>query len=143
VVLNLVSCQQNLLATQAATETLSDELVTPTVNQLAVVETGRFKYFADDGSEDFAEFWLEVKATSYQVPEDGDIEKKMQWGVPDGTTVEDWDDQGNIVKRVVHDDRVIAAVLTAVLNECEWPLVQESVLIRKRDVVQEMDRGKW
>lgn len=67
----------------------------------------------------------------------------MEWGVPDGTTVEDWDDQGSIVKRVVHDDRVIAAALTAVLNECEWPLVRESVLIRKRDVVQEMDRGEW
>jgi hypothetical protein len=34
----------------------------------------------------------------------------------------------------VHDDRVIAAALTAVLDECEWPLVQESVLFRRRDV---------
>jgi hypothetical protein len=43
----------------------------------------------------------------------------------------------------VHDDRVIAAALTAVLDECEWPLVQESVLFGRRDVVQEMDRGEW
>lgn len=56
------------------------------------METGRFKYFADDGSEDFAELWTEVEHIAYQVPEDGDIEKKMKWGVPDGTTVEDWDD---------------------------------------------------
>jgi hypothetical protein len=44
---------------------------------------------------------------------------------------------------VLHDDRVIAAALTAVLDECKWPLVQESVVLRRRDVVQEMDRGQW
>lgn len=113
------------------------------VDFLAIVETGRFKYFADDGSEDFVEFWLEVEKTAYSVPEDGDMERKMRWGVPDGTTVEDWDPEGHIVKRPVHDDRVIGAALTAVLDECEWPLVTESVLIRRRDVLEEIDEGEW
>lgn len=113
------------------------------VDFLAVVETGRFQYFADDGTPDFTEFWLEVQKTGYQVPEDGDMEAKMRWGVPDGTTVEDWDDQGKVVKRLVHDDRVIAAALTGVLDGVEWPSTGESALIRRRDVMEEIDAGEW
>ena len=113
------------------------------VDFLAVVETGRFKYFADDGSADFAEFWTEVRHTAYQVPDDGDLERKMKWGVPETATVEDWDPAGRVIKRPVHDDRVIAAALTAVLDGCQWPLVQESVLIRRRDAMEDIDRGEW
>lgn len=113
------------------------------VDFLAVVETGRFKYFRDDGSPDFAEFWVEVSKTAYSVPEDGDMERKMRWGVPDGTTVEDFDDEGRVVKRPVHDDRVIAAALTAELDKVEWPMTGESVLVRRRDVLEEIDSGEW
>lgn len=113
------------------------------VDFLAVVETGRFKYFRDDGSPDFTEFWTEVKHTAYQVPDDGDMERKMRWGVPETATVEDWDPAGRVIKRPVHDDRVIAAALTAVLDDQDWPLVQESALIRRKDVLREIDRGEW
>jgi len=113
------------------------------VDFLAVVETGRFKYFADDGTPDWSEFWLEVGKTAYQVPDDGDMERKMRWGVPESATVEDWDPEGRVIKRPVHDDRVIAAALTAVLDGCEWPLVQESALIRREDVMKDIDRGEW
>jgi hypothetical protein len=113
------------------------------VDFLAVVETGRFKYFADDGTADFAEFWTEVKHTAYSVPDDGDMERKMRWGVPETATVEDWDPEGRVIRRAVHDDRVIAAALTAVLDDQDWPLVQESVLIRRRDALEEIDRGEW
>ena len=113
------------------------------VDFLAVVETGRFQYFREDGSDDFTEFWLEVQHTAYSVPEDGDMEKRMVWGVPDGTTVEAFDDEGRVVKRPVHDDRVIAAALTAELDKVEWPVTGESVLVRRRDVMEEIDRGEW
>lgn len=113
------------------------------VDFLSVVETGRFMYFRNDGSPDFTEFWLEVEKTAYQVPEDGDMERKMRWAVPDGTTVEDWDAEGRVVKRAVHDDRVIAAALTAELDKCEWPLVGESALVRRPDVMEEIDKGEW
>lgn len=113
------------------------------VDFLSVVETGRFQYFADDGSLDWSEFWLEVEKCAYQVPEDGDMERKMSWGVPDGTVIEDWDAEGRIVKRVVHDDRVIAAALTAVLDGVEWPSTGESEVVRARDALEEIDGGEW
>lgn len=113
------------------------------VDFLAVVETGRFKYFMDDGTEDWSEFWLEVSHVAYSVPEDGDMERRMWWAVPDGTYVEDWDEEGQVVKRLVHDDRVIGAALCAVLDEQEWPSTGESVLVRRRDVLEEMDAGEW
>lgn len=114
------------------------------VDFLAVVETGRFQMFADDGSTDFSEFWLQVEQTAYSVPEDGDMERKMSWGVPDGTTVEDMDDAGRIVQLPVHDDRVIGAALCAEFDGQGWPGTGESVLIRRPDVLEEMDaEGEW
>lgn len=114
------------------------------VDFLSVIETGRFQYFTDDDSTDWSEFWLQVEQTAYSVPEDGDMEKKMSWGVPDGTTIEDMDDAGRIVQVPVHDDRVIGAALCAVLDEQDWPGTGESELIRRRDVVEEMDaEGEW
>lgn len=113
------------------------------VDFLAVVETGRFKYFLDDGTGDWSEFWTEVEKTAYQVPEDGDMESKMRWSVPDATYVEGFDDEGRVVKHLVHDDRVIAAALTAELDKVEWPSTGESVLVRRRDVMEEIDSGEW
>lgn len=113
------------------------------VDFLSVVETGRFQYFRDDGSPDWSEFWLEVQKTAYSVPEDGDMERKMTWGVPDGTVQEDWDAEGRVVKRLVHDDRVIAGALVALLDDVEWPSTGESEVIEARDALEEMDRGRW
>lgn len=113
------------------------------VDFLSVVETGRFQMFADDGSPDWSEFWLQVERTAYSVPEDGDMERRMSWGVPDGTTMEGMDEQGRIVQIPVHDDRVIGAALCAELDEQEWPGTGESELIRRSDVLEEMDAGEW
>ncbi len=112
------------------------------VDFLSVIETGRFKYFRDDGSGEYAEFWLEVEKCAYKVPEDGDMERKMKWGC-EGVYVDDLDDEGKVIRRLVHDDRVIAAALVAPLDEVEWPYTGESVVIEARDVIEEMDREEW
>ncbi|MGB9578589.1 MAG: hypothetical protein ACPL3S_04890, partial [Halothiobacillaceae bacterium] len=64
---------------------------------LAVVETGRYKEYADDGEADTAQFWREVGECEYEVlPGPG---KVMRWGVRDAA---------------VHDDMLISAALVAV-----------------------------
>lgn len=99
---------------------------------LAVVETGRFKYFADDGSADWREFWVEVEQCRYEVSE-GE-EKRMKWGVPDDTYAE---------ARKIHDDRVLSAALVAELDKVQWAAPQESVIIKRRDPLEEMDESKF
>jgi len=93
---------------------------------LTVVETGRFKYFRDDGSADWREFWTQVDECQYQVSE-GE-EKRMKWGVPDPT---------------VHDDRVISAALLAELDSVKWTIPGKSAVIEARDVLDDIDDGDF
>ena len=80
---------------------------------LALVETERFKHYADD-DEDARAFWRELEHCQYTVPEgEGAIDRRMRWGVPDGT-------RDDATGEWVHDDRIIAAALCAVLDEQEW-----------------------
>ncbi|MBC7233923.1 MAG: hypothetical protein H5T68_11865 [Chloroflexi bacterium] len=79
---------------------------------LAVIETGRYKEYADDGEADTAQFWREVAECEYEVlPGPG---KGMRWGVADAT---------------VHDDMVLSAALVAVLDKLEWGVEVESEVI--------------
>lgn len=91
---------------------------------LTVVETGRFKMFRDDGSEDWREFWLQVEECQYEVSEGED--KRMRWGVEDPA---------------VHDDRLVSAALVAELDKVKWSLPGSSVVIEARDVLEEIDEG--
>jgi len=91
---------------------------------LTVVETGRFKMFRDDGSEDWREFWRQVEECRYEVSE-GE-EKRMKWGV---------------VEAAVHDDRVISAALVAELDKVKWAVPGKSAVIQARDALEEIDDG--
>jgi hypothetical protein len=91
-----------------------------------VVETGRFKMFRDDGSSDWSEFWSQVDETRYEVSE-GE-ERRMKWGVMDAA---------------LHDDRVIAAALVAELDKVPWSVPGKSAVIEARDVLEEMDEGRF
>jgi hypothetical protein len=93
---------------------------------LTVVETGRFKMFRDDGSEDWREFWRQVEECRYEVSE-GE-EKRMQWGVVEAT---------------VHDDRVISAALVAELDKVKWSVPGKSAVIEARDALEEIDGGRF
>ena len=89
---------------------------------LTVVETGRFKMFRDDGSEDWSEFWRQVDECRYEVSE-GE-EKRMKWGVDDAA---------------LHDDRVISAALVAELDKVKWVVPGKSAVIEARDALEEID----
>ncbi len=97
---------------------------------LAVVETGRFQYYADD-DEDARAFWRECTFCQYSVPEDeGAFDRSLRWGVPDGT-------RDQATGEFVHDDRLVAAALVAVLDEQEWRVYQGGGTVTNGRTVEE------
>lgn len=72
-------------------------------NFCGVVDSGRFKDYADDGASDTAWWWRQLAAVEYEVrPGPGQL---LRWSVPDPT---------------LHDDLVMSAALVAVLDEQDW-----------------------
>jgi hypothetical protein len=70
---------------------------------LALVESGRFKDYADDHQPDTRRFWQQVAACQFEVlPGPG---KLMRWRVPDPA---------------VHDDLLISATLVAALDSFDF-----------------------
>lgn len=70
---------------------------------LALIESGRYKDYGEDGERDTGLFWAQVEACGSQVS-DGPG-RLLQWGVED---------------RATHDDLVISAALCAVLDRVDW-----------------------
>lgn len=99
-------------------------------NFLAVVETGRFQYFAVEQAGDEADrFFAESAACQYSLAAGGRFERDLRWGVWSGG----------------HDDRLVSAALVAVYDELvrEGRLVMgraKSVVIRPVDV---LGMGDW
>ena len=83
---------------------------------LGICSSGRFLDHADDGSEQYAAFWQQVRAATYEVY-DGAL-KRMRWGVVDPT---------------IHDDLLISAALCAVLEARAVSLPTESAVIEVSD----------
>jgi hypothetical protein len=72
-------------------------------NFLALIDSGRFKEYTSDGAEDTNWYWRQLAAVEYEVrPGPG---KLLRWSVPDPT---------------LHDDLVMSAALTAVLDQQDW-----------------------
>jgi hypothetical protein len=72
-------------------------------NFCGLVDSGRYKEYADDGAADTAWFWRQLAAVEYQVrPGPGQL---MSWSVPDPT---------------LHDDLVMSAALVTLLDEQDW-----------------------
>jgi hypothetical protein len=70
-------------------------------NFLAVVETGRFQYFASESEGDAADkFFAEAAACQYSLVAGGRFERDLRWGVWYGG----------------HDDRLVSAALVAVYD---------------------------
>ncbi len=77
---------------------------------LALVETGRFKYWTDD--EDFSDSWwffTQARHCTYEITPGGQFERDLKWFVPESAVI---DTPAGTQK--VHDDRLISAALTAV-----------------------------
>ncbi len=103
---------------------------------LAVIETGRFKdwkrspWDLDQG----AEFEQQCRACQMEIVEGP--ERRMKWGVPDGT-------RDPATGEPVHDDWILSAALCAALDEQEWQVTGAPVVIRRADPLEEMDRERF
>jgi len=93
---------------------------------LAVIGTGRYKDYVQEGSPETEQFWQEVECCTFEVlPGPG---KRMKWGVDDPA---------------VHDDFVISAALVGELDKREWIEEVESLVIEAPDVMGEIDAGEF
>ena len=113
---------------------------------LAVIETGRFKYFADgaygsspllappSGGEEGSEGWwffTQAERCGYELAEGVPIERGLRWGVNPSAKV-----NVNGERVSVHDDRLLSAALVAEADRLyragEWFLsTGESAVIRR------------
>lgn len=78
---------------------------------LAVIETGRFKYWTgdqDDPGSDGWWFWRQVGACSFELPPDGQFDKHLRWGVPASHRTDT-----PTGPEPTHDDRLLSAALIA------------------------------
>jgi len=78
---------------------------------LALIETGRFKYWGDDAQEPLSDgwwFWQQVEHCTYELQPGQTFEKHLRWWVPASATVDT-----PAGSEPVHDDRLISAALIA------------------------------
>jgi len=101
---------------------------------LAIVETGRYRDYAEDGEADTRQFWYEVEACQYEVSQGPG--HQMRWGVWEAPAYD-----GAIARG--HDDLLISAAMCAVLDRQPWPGTGESVAVEMPDPLDDIDRGRW
>jgi len=101
---------------------------------LAIVETGRWQDWAiPEGADDpeSATFWRELEFVQYEAG----LHQTLRWGAPAGA-------RDPATGQLVHDDTVISAALSAVLDEQEWtPAAGPGFVVPGRDPLQDIDRG--
>jgi hypothetical protein len=81
---------------------------------LALVETGRFKYWAGD-EEPLSDGWWffqQAQACDYSLPAGGRYETALRWGVPPAAKIDT-----PAGRQAIHDDRLVSAALVAVYDE--------------------------
>jgi hypothetical protein len=60
-------------------------------------------------------------------------ERKMKWGVPDGT-------RNPFTHEYLHDDWITSVALAGVLDAQEWAVSGPALVMRRTDPIEEMDR---
>lgn len=98
---------------------------------LGIIETGRYREYSPPDRLQ-VRFWQQVAHCEFSV-QDGPG-RLARWGVPDGLR----EPQSG---ELVHDDLLLSAALVGVLDRQEWSLPGETVVIRRRDPLAEMDVG--
>ncbi len=81
---------------------------------ISLVETGRFKYWGDDGDEIGSDgwwFWQQAAHCVYDLPPGGSLERDLRWYVPPAARV--YTPDGRLP---VHDDRLLSAALVAEID---------------------------
>jgi hypothetical protein len=125
---------------QALGERLVPVLLTPKLKSdlgwgfVGIVETGRYRDYADDGEPDTRQFWYEVAHCQYEVR--SGPAQTMRWGV--------WEQPGydGTIARG-HDDLLFSAALCGVLDRQDWPATGQSGVVEIPDALEDIDAGEW
>lgn len=78
---------------------------------LTLIDTGRFRYWADDAEEPLSDgwwFWQQAAACAYTLGPGGRFDHDLRWAVPDAARV-----PTPLGPQAVHDDRLLSAALVA------------------------------
>ena len=78
---------------------------------LALIDTGRFRYWAGDTDEWLSDgwwFWQQAEACAYTLGPGGRFDHDLRWAVPDAARV-----ATPLGPQAVHDDRLLSAALVA------------------------------
>ncbi len=81
---------------------------------LALIETGRFRYWSDDQEQPASDgwwFWAQAHACTYELPPEGRFDRDLRWSVPANARI---DTPTGL--ELIHDDRLISAALIAQLD---------------------------
>lgn len=112
---------------------------------LAIIETGRFKYFSGQDQEDSDAWWfhLQCEHCGYEIREGESIERGMKWGVAESARVTV---RGKSVP--IHDDYLLSVALVAEVDRLSksgelFLGTGESYTIRQPDIISEMDGAEW
>jgi hypothetical protein len=88
-------------------------------NFIAVVETGRFRYWTDEADSNQPQplgdawwFFRQAEACAYHLPPGGIFDRDLQWGVPASAKISTPAGQ-----QPLHDDRLLSAALVAVFDD--------------------------
>jgi len=102
---------------------------------VSVVETGRYRDYVEDDQADTRQFWYEVASCQYEVRQ-GQTQT-IRWGVWETPAYDGLIAYG-------HDDLLISAALTAMLDQQQWPGTGKSAVIQTEDVLRNIDEeGEW
>jgi hypothetical protein len=109
---------------------------------LGVIDSGRWKESADSSAnfanfaklvdKDQLEFFNQLSFCQFEIIPGP--EKKMRWGVGDGT-------RDPATGELVHDDLILSAALVAVLEEQTWSITSPTVIIQAADPLAAMEEG--
>lgn len=100
---------------------------------LAVIDTGRFKDYADLDGERMA-FTQQLSHCQCEILPGPD--RRMKWSVPDGRR-----EPGSGVP--VHDDWILSAALCTALEDVSWSISAPPLMVRASDPLDAMDREKY
>jgi hypothetical protein len=104
-------------------------------NYLAVVETGRYRDYSEpDPQPETRQFWHELEACQYTI-RDGPGQQ-MSWGVWESPAYDGLIAYG-------HDDLLLSAALTAILDQQPWPGTGPSALVERHDELADIDQRRW
>lgn len=100
---------------------------------LALVESGRWKEAADAEQDEAGRLFLrQLDLCQYEILPGP--EKRMRWGVPDGS-------RDPLSGQPAHDDLLISAALSTVLDDQPLPSAGETLIVPGRDPLRDLDRG--